>query len=59
MERSLSDLDKVRFELSWKYKSPPGEVSDSSVNTVYFKIQYYPVWGGMLNNKLFNRGVDE
>lgn len=59
MERTLSDLDKVRFELSWKYKSPPGDVSDSSVNTVYFKIQYYPVWGEILTNKLSHRGVEE
>lgn len=59
MERSLSKKDKVRFELAWKYKSPPEEISNSSVNTIYFKIQYYPIWGGMLNNKLFNRGIDE
>ncbi len=59
LERNLSEQDKIRFELSWKYQVPPGEISDASINTFYFKIQYYPVWGEKLRNKLSNRGVDE
>ncbi|NOR55053.1 MAG: DUF2490 domain-containing protein [Sulfurovum sp.] len=59
IERSFSKREKVRFELSWKYQVPPGDISTSSVNTVYFKIQYYPVWGESLRNKLFDRGIEE
>jgi len=59
MVRSLNKKDKVRFELAWKFQSPPEEISKSSVSTLYFKIQYYPVWGGILTNKLFHREVEE
>jgi len=59
LSRSLSEKKRVRFQLSWKYQVPPGDISESSVNTFYFKIQYYPIWGELLRNKLFNRGIDE
>lgn len=59
LERSLSQRKKIRFELGWQYQSPPDELSAAEVNTVYFKIKYYPVWGGILPNKLFDRGIDE
>ncbi|PHS38719.1 MAG: hypothetical protein COB07_07790 [Sulfurovum sp.] len=60
LERQLLDQSKLRFELAWQYKSKPGQVStSSSVNTVYFKLKYYPVWGTPLRNKLLDRGIDE
>ena len=59
LSRNLSEQKRVRFEVSWKYQVPPGDISESSVNTFYFKIQYYPIWGGILGNKLFHRGIDE
>lgn len=59
LERSLSEQNKLRFELAWKYQVPPGDISESSVNTFYFKIQYYPIWGEVLRNKLFDRGIDD
>ena len=59
LSRSLSEQNRVRFQVSWKYQVPPGDLSESSVNTFYFKIQYYPIWGEVLRNKLFNRGIDE
>ncbi|WP_373032220.1 DUF2490 domain-containing protein [Sulfurovum sp.] len=52
LERSLSKKEKLRFELAWKYQSPLGEISSSDSNTVYFKIQYYPMWGKRLSNTL-------
>jgi len=60
VERRLDNESKLRFELGWQYKSKPGQVStSSSVNTVYFKVKYYPVWGTPLRNKLLDRGIDE
>jgi len=59
IERSLIEQNKLRFELSWKYQVPPGDISDSSVNTFYFRIKYYPIWGEALRNKLFHREIDE
>jgi hypothetical protein len=59
LERYLENHEKLRFELGWKYKSKPGKASSSSVNTVYFRLKYYPVWGLPLGNKLFGRDVEE
>ena len=59
LERKLNDQRKLRFELAWRYQSPPGQVSSASVNTVYFKIKYYPAWGDTLRNTLFHREIDE
>ena len=59
VSRNLSKKNRVRFELSWKYQEKPIDAPDSPLDTFYFKIQYYPVWGGMLRNKLFHRGIDE
>jgi len=60
LERNLRNQSKLRFELAWQYKSLPSEIStSSSVNTVYFKIKYYPVWGDKLRNMLSDRGIDE
>ena len=59
LSRSLTERERVRLELSWKYLVPPGDISGSSVNTFYFKILYYPIWGEELRNKLFHRGIDE
>ena len=59
LERRLDNESKLRFELGWKYKSKPSQASTSSVNTVYFRLKYYPVWGSPLGNRLFNRDVDE
>lgn len=58
-ERTLNEQNIVRFELEWKYESPPNRISDTPINTVYFKIQYYPVWGNTLRNELFHRGIDD
>jgi len=58
IERGLSKQDRVRFELSWRYQEPPKEISTASVSTVTFRIQYYPVWGEILRNKLFLRGIE-
>ena len=59
LERNLSEQNKLRFELAWKYESRPGDISSTSANTVYFKIQYYPTWGERLRNRLSNRDIDE
>ena len=59
LERSLNKQEKLRFELAWKYQSPPGEISSSDSNTVYFKIQYYPMWGKRLSNTLNDQDVDQ
>ena len=57
--RRLDNGSKLRFELGWKYKSKPDQASFSSVNTVYFRLKYYPVWGTPLRNRLLDRGIDE
>ena len=44
-EHSLSEEKKVRFELAWKYKTQATQISNSNINTVFFKIQYFPSWG--------------
>ena len=59
LERRLDDHAKLRFELGWPYKSLPQKASSSSINIVYFRLKYYPVWGTPLGNRLFNRNVDE
>jgi hypothetical protein len=59
LERSLHENRKVRFELSWKYQGKPSDIHESSASTVYFKIQYFPVWGETFANKLFHRGIEE
>ena len=59
LERSLSNQEKLRFELSWKYQAPPGEISSSDSNTVYFKIQYYPMWGKKWANRLNDQEIDQ
>jgi len=59
LERRLSQERKLRLELAWKYKSEPYQLSGSSVNTIYFKVKYYPVWGEKVRNKLFDREIDE
>ena len=58
-EHSLSEERKIRFELAWKYKTQPREISDSDINTVFFKIQYFPSWGSRHRNKLRDRDIDE
>ena len=59
LERSLRDNQKLRFELSLKYQGKPSDIQESSASTVYFKIQYFPVWGETFANKLFHRGIEE
>lgn len=59
LERHLQNKNKIRYELAWKYKSLPDKLIDSAVNTVYFKIKYYPVWGDILLNRLHLREVEE
>jgi hypothetical protein len=58
-ERSLGEQKKIRFELAWKYKSPPTKISDSAINTIFFKIQYFPSWGSRIQNRLRDRDIDE
>ena len=58
-ERILGKARKVRFELAWKYKTQANEISDSDINTVFFKIQYFPSWGSRHRNKLRDRDIDE
>jgi hypothetical protein len=59
VERSLRKQRKIRFELAWKYQTPPTQISDAAINTVYFKIQYFPSWGKRLLNRLHDRDIDE
>ena len=59
VERRLDNESKLRFELGWQYKSKPSQSTTASVNTVYFKLKYYPVWGTPLRNRLSDRGIDE
>ena len=59
LERHLPNHEKLRFELGWQYKSLPSKASSSSVNTVYFRLKYYPVWGTPIRNMLLNRNVEE
>jgi len=58
-ERSLSNNRKVRFELAWKYKSQATQILDSDINTIFFKIQYFPSWGSRFGNRLRDRDIDE
>ena len=58
-EHTLDAQQKIRFELAWKYKSPPTEISNSAINTIFFKIQYFPSWGSRLQNRLRDRDIDE
>lgn len=59
LERRLENHAKLRVELGWQYKSLPSKASASSVNTIYFRLKYYPVWGSPLGNRLFHRDVEE
>jgi len=59
LERSLKDKQKLHFELTWKYKAALDQIRDASINTVFFKIQYYPRWGDLLRNRLMERDIDE
>lgn len=59
LERSLDKQEKLRFELSWKYQVPPTEISSSDSNTVYFKVQYYPIWGEKWANRLNDQEIDQ
>ncbi len=59
LERKLDSQRKLRFELSGRYQSSPDQLSSTSASTIYFKIKYYPVWGGTLRNTLFDREIDE
>jgi len=59
MERSLKKGQKLRFELAWKYKAALNSITDTDINTVFFKIQYYPSWGQWLHNRLRDRDIDE
>lgn len=59
LERSLSEKNKIRFELAWKYKVPTDEIFDASVNTVYFKVQYYPMWGDIWRSKSQINKIDQ
>ena len=59
LERSLKNKQKLRFELAWKYKAALDQLRDASINTVFFKIQYYPRWGDLLRNRLMERDIDE
>jgi len=58
-EHSLSEGRKIRFELAWKYKTQATQISDSNINTIFFKIQYFPSWGSRFRNRLRNRDIDE
>ena len=58
-EHSLSEGRKIRFELAWKYKTQATSISDASINTVFFKIQYFPSWGSRFRNRLRDRDIDE
>jgi len=58
-EHSLEEGRKIRFELAWKYKTQPTGISDASINTIFFKIQYFPSWGSRLRNRLRDRDIDE
>ena len=59
LERKLDNQRKLRFELSGRYQSTPGQVSSASISTIYFKVKYYPVWGERLRNRLLDREIDE
>ena len=59
VERSLNAYKKIRFELLWKYQVPLHSISEVSINTIYFKIQYFPIWGGLRSNRLFDREINE
>ena len=61
LERSLKREEKIRFELGWKYQSKPSDISESSVNTVYFKLQYIPRWGekGFIINRFKEQEIDQ
>lgn len=59
LERSLSEKNKIRFELAWKYKVPTEDIFNAEVNTVYFKIQYYPMWGDIWRNRSNINNIDQ
>jgi hypothetical protein len=49
-ERSLEKKNKVRFEVTWKYQEGPQYLIGGDINTVYFKLQYFPIWGNIVGN---------
>lgn len=59
LERSITDKNKIRFELAWKYKVPTNDIFDASVHTVFFKIQYYPMWGDKWRNRSKSLEIDQ
>lgn len=59
LEHSLKEQEKIRFELAFISKSRPSQSSASSVNTIYFRLKYYPLWGSPVQNILFDRSVEE
>ena len=58
-EYALKENKKIRFELAWKYKTQATQISEADINTIYFKIQYFPSWGIRFRNKLRDRDIDE
>ena len=58
VERTLKDKQKIRFDFSWRYQVPFGEITDATFHTFAFKVSYFPVWGDIFRNRLFEN-VDE
>ena len=59
LEHSLEKQEKIRFEFALISKNKPAQASASSVQTIYFKLKYYPLWGSPVSNILFDRNIEE
>ncbi len=59
LEHSLKKQEKIRFELALISKNRPNQSSASSIQTIYFKLKYYPLWGSPVSNILFDRNIEE
>ena len=54
LDRTLDKDQKIRFEVTWKYQVPLDEINNANVNTIRFKIRYYPTWGNLFDIHLLN-----
>ena len=56
LDRTLDKDQRIRFEATWKYQVPLNQINDVNVNTIRFKIRYYPTWGNLFDIHLLNAG---
>ena len=58
IERTLTNKQKIRFNVNWRYQVPFNLIDKAKFSTVVFRIRYYPQWGDLFKN-ILSRNVDE